>query len=89
MINNLYLFLDRMALENAHLEITTLDGIVFTGVSAGDDQADIDDGIMGWCFMDVDGSKYNVLYLKDIASVRRVGEVEYAYVAKQELVEAI
>ena len=86
MINNLYLFLDRMALENARLEITTSDGIIFTGVSAGDDQADIDDGIMGWCFMDVDGSKYNVLYLKDIARVRRIGETDYSYVAEKELV---
>ena len=88
MINNLYLFLDKMAFENVRLEITTSSGGVFTGVSAGDDQADIDEGLMGWYFTAVEGSKYNVLYLKDIARVRRVGEKEYAYTAGEELAVA-
>ncbi|MCL1994791.1 MAG: hypothetical protein FWG63_01135 [Defluviitaleaceae bacterium] len=86
MFGALLLFLDKMAFEDTRLEVITKDGEVFTGLSADLDEGDDD---LGWSFKHVDGVSYDILYLKDIASVRRVGEVEYAYVANQELVEAV
>ena len=87
MLGELYNYLDDMSYEDAVLEITTIDNEVFTGFSLCDDEGEDD---MAWCFKDVKGVPYSIIYLKDIATVRKVGESEYAYVAEDyQLAKAI
>lgn len=69
------------------VEITVIDGEVFTGCSTYMDESDQDD--LGWFFKDVEGVPYNALCLKDIARVRRVGEQEYDYIADPKLANAV
>ena len=85
MFGNLYLFLDQMAFEDAVLEVTTKDGDIFTGQSAGEDLGEEN---MAWSFKKVQNWEYDGLFLKNIARVRRVGETEYAYIAEDELAVA-
>ncbi|MCL1996320.1 MAG: hypothetical protein FWG63_08950 [Defluviitaleaceae bacterium] len=85
-LTNLCLLLERATINKERLEIVTTDSEIFTGIPKGICDGDDD---LACYFYDIGNRQYDGLYLKDIARVRRVGEVEYAYVAKQELVEAI
>jgi len=85
-LGDLHSLLEIATINEERLEIVTHQYGTFTarpvGVNDGNDDLVCD-------FDDVENWDYNSIDLKDIASVRRVGEVEYAYVANQELVEAV
>jgi len=85
-LTSLRILLEDATINKERLEIVTNDNEMFTARPVG-----VDDGedYLSCTFRETGDWPYSLLYLKDIASVRRVGEVEYAYVAKQELVEAI
>ncbi|MCL1996322.1 MAG: hypothetical protein FWG63_08960 [Defluviitaleaceae bacterium] len=85
-LGDLHSLLEIATINEERLEIVTTDNETFTAIPVGVNDGEDD---LACLFTDIENWDYDGLYLKDIASVRRVGEVEYAYVANQELVEAI
>ena len=71
--NELWLFLENAAIERARVEIETMSGLVFTGISDCLDETDENDEL-GWLFSDVVGYRYSNLPFKDMKSVRRADE---------------
>jgi len=85
-LTNLRIVLEDAAINKERLEIETYQYGTFTGIPGGIGEGGDD---LDCVFRDVENWDYSAIDLKDIARVRLVGEVEYAYVAEQKLVEAV
>jgi len=81
MFRELCVLLERAALDKSRVKVYAKDGEVFTGISHCQDEGDDD---LGWYFLDIEGSIYSNIHLKDIASVCRIDHPDICWTAPVE-----
>ena len=85
-LDKLHLLLEEATVNKERLEIVTNHNERFTARPIGVDDGEDD---LSCTFRETGEWPYSLIYLKDISSVRRIGETDYAYIAEIELVEAV
>ena len=70
--------LEAAARESTRLRIVDKEGATFTGIPECQDEGDDD---LGWFFIEVKGSIYPNIHLKDIASVYYIDHPEICWTA--------